>query len=53
MFVQWGNICNGQVCGILKLKVDILQKALPIGLQVVRGVLSDVCVSTQNHKDVP
>ncbi len=53
MFVQWDNIWNGLVYGIRRLKVDMLQKALPIGLQGVRDVLSDVCASAQNHKDVP
>lgn len=53
MFVQWGNIWSGQVYGILERKVDMLQKALPILLQDVRDVLSDVYVSAQNHKDVP
>ena len=53
MFVPWGNIWSGQVYGIIKRKVDILQKASPIGLQDVRDVLSDVCVSAQNHQDVP
>ena len=53
MFVPWGNTWSGQVYGILELKVDMLQKVSPIVLQDVRDVLSDVCVSDQNHKDVP
>ena len=36
-----------------KTEMDMLQKVLPIGLQDVRDVLSDICVSVQNYKDVP
>ena len=42
-----------RVCSGICRKVDILQKAPPIGLQDVRDVLSDVCASAQNHQDVP
>ena len=45
-----GKHMNGQVYGIIKRKVDILQKGIAYGAARCEDVLSDVCVSAQNHQ---